>query len=158
MRGRRAHAAPLRGRGRREGFVLAASLLAVLLIAALMAAVFFATTEDTRTAAALGLRQHAFLETESALESAAASLNPATMDSLPVGATSALGSDGPGVVSGVYVTRLDSSVFSLVSDAPSHGSNSAGAGRVGLLVRLSVDANGSITIDRIPERAWSELF
>ncbi|MFN2637715.1 MAG: hypothetical protein ABR585_11865 [Gemmatimonadaceae bacterium] len=140
----------------RPGFVLAASLLALLLIAALVAAVFFATTEETRTGAALELRQRAFLESESSLAGAMVSLARTTIDSLPIGGTTNIGGGGSSSVR-VYLTRLDSTLCWLVADAEAK-SNSAAASRIGLLVRVSSDSNHSIIIDRIPERGWSELF
>jgi hypothetical protein len=58
----------------------------------------------------------------------------------------------------VYITRLDSSLYWLVADAGSTSPNSGVARRIGVVVRAKNGSADSITIDRISERAWSELF
>jgi hypothetical protein len=58
----------------------------------------------------------------------------------------------------VYITRLDSSLFWLVADAGGEISRSGVRRRIGVVVKTSPGADRSITIDRISDRAWSELF
>ena len=156
-RGPASFAESRRTRGR-DGFALPAALLMILLIAALIAGAFSVTMEETRMGAAAGDRQVALLAAESAIETAVTTL-PASVDgSIGVGETMSRPIDGLGVPVVVYVTRLDSSLYWLVADAGSASPNSGIARRIGVVVRAREGADRSITIDRIPERAWSELF
>ena len=141
----------------RKGFAIAASLLAALLIAALVAGVFFAATEETRTTSALTRRQTALTESESALARALATLADGTGGTMTPGSTLTLPADGPGKPV-VYLTRLDSTLFYVVADGSEGGAGNGASRRIGLVVRRVEDAEHSITIDRIPHHAWSELF
>jgi hypothetical protein len=139
----------------RAGFALPAALLMVLLIAALIAGVFNAITEETRIGVATADRQHALLSAESAVE---LTISAFRNDSMRFGETRSRPVEGLGVPVVVFVTRLDSSRFWLVADAGGASPNSGIARRVGVLVRATTRADRSMTIDRISERAWSELF
>ena len=141
-----------------DGFALPAALLAVLLIAALIAAAFSATTEETRMGAAAADRQLALLSAESAVEIAMATLSASPDDSIGVGETRIRPIEGLGVPTMVYVTRLDSSLYWLVADAGSTSPLSGIARRIGVVARATNGPAHSMTIDRIPERGWSELF
>jgi hypothetical protein len=66
--------------------------------------------------------------------------------------------DGLGVPVVVYVTRLDSTMYSIVAEAVSDPSHSGARRRIGVVAQAVRDAQGSIVIDPISERAWSELF
>lgn len=136
------------------GFALPAALLMILLIAALIAGVFSAITEETRIGVATSDRQHALWSAESAVELTIAAFPD---DSMRLGETRSLPVDGLGVPVMVYVTRLDSSRYWLVADGGA-SPNSGIARRVGVVVRATKWADGSLTFDRISERAWSELF
>jgi hypothetical protein len=127
----------------------------VLLIAALIAGVFNAITEETRIGVATADRQHALLSAESAVE---LTISAFRNDSMRFGETRSRPVEGLGVPVVVFVTRLDSSRFWLVADAGGASPNSGIARRVGVLVRATTRADRSMTIDRISERAWSELF
>lgn len=140
------------------GFALPAALLAVLLIAALIAGAFSATTEETRIGAAAADRQTALVSAESAIEIAIATLSASAEDSIGVGETRTFPIGGLGVPASVYVTRLDSLLYWLVADAGSASLDSGVARRIGVVVRATKGSGHSITIDRIPERGWSELF
>ena len=142
----------------RVGFALPASLLMILLIAALVAGVFSAITEETRIGVAAAERQIALLTAESAVELTITSLSAVTGDSIGIGETRSGPVEGLAVPTMVYVTRLDSSRYWVVADAGSASPNSGIARRVGVVVRAARAADGSMTIDRISERAWSELF
>ena len=142
----------------RDGFALPSVLLALLLIAALIAGVFSGATEETRMGAAAAVRQTALVTAESAIESAIASLSSSADESIGVGETryrQIEGLDAPAIV---YITRLDSSLYLLVADAGSPSPGSGIARRIGVVVRAAKGSGHSITIDRISERAWSELF
>jgi Tfp pilus assembly protein PilX len=141
-----------------DGFALPAALLAVLLIAALIAAAFSATTEETRMGAAAADRQLALLSAESAIEVTITALSASPDDSIGVGETRSRPVEGLGVPAVVYVTRLDSSLYWLVADAGSTSSVSGIARRIGVVARATSGPANSMTIDRIPERGWSELF
>jgi type II secretory pathway pseudopilin PulG len=140
------------------GFALPAALLAMLLIAALIAGAFGAVTEETRLAATAAARQHALLGAESAIEIVITTQSAWSGDSISVGESRSQQVDGVEVPVVVYVTRLDSSIYWLVADAGSPALNSGIARRIGVLVRARNGPAGSMIIDRIPERAWLELF
>jgi Tfp pilus assembly protein PilX len=139
------------------GFALPGALLAVLLIAALIAGAFSATTEETRIGAAAADRQRALVSAESAIEIAVTTLSDSA-GSIGVGETTRRSIDGLGVPAVVYVTRLDSALYWLVADAGGIAEGSGVARRIGVVVRATRDSSRSITIDRIRERGWSELF
>jgi Tfp pilus assembly protein PilX len=132
--------------------------LAVLLIAALIAGAFSATNEETRIGSAAAGRQLALLSAESAIERAITELSLAPEDSTSVGETRSNPVVELGVPAVVYVTRLDSSLYWLVAQAGSPSSTSGVTRRIAVVVRVTTKSGHSITIDRIPERAWSELF
>ena len=142
----------------RAGFALMAALLALLLIAALIATAFNATTEETRIGAASADRQHALLSAESAIEIVLEAQTASNADSMAIAGTISRHVDGLEVPVVVYVTRLDSSLYWLVADAGSASVSAGVARRIGVLARVRNDSAGSITIDRIQERGWSELF
>ena len=147
-----------RRRSNASGFALPAALLAVLLIAALIAGAFGAVTEETRMGVAAADRQHALLSAESALEIVIAAQSASPRDSIGVGETRSRQVDGLEVPVVVYVTRLDSSLYWLVADAGDTSSRSGIARRIGIVARATSGPAGSMTIDRIAERGWSELF
>jgi Tfp pilus assembly protein PilX len=132
--------------------------LAVLLIAALIAGAFNAVTEETRIGAAAADRQHALVSAESALEVVVSEQAASPLDSTVPGETRFRVIEGLEVPVVVYVTRLDSSLYWLVADAGASSSRSGIARRIGVVVRATKGPAGSMTIDRISERGWSELF
>jgi Tfp pilus assembly protein PilX len=142
----------------RVGFALPAAMLMILLIAALVAGVFSAITEETRVGVAAAERQLALLSAESAVELTITSLSPVGRDSIRIGETRSGPVEGLAAPTMVYVTRLDSSRYWVVADAGSASPNSGIERRIGVVVRAATAADGSMTIDRISERAWSELF
>jgi Tfp pilus assembly protein PilX len=141
-----------------KGFALPAAVLAVLLIAALIAGAFSATTEETRMGAAAAERQLALVSAESAIESTITELTALSADSIGVGDTRSWPVHGLGAPAVAYVTRLDSSLYWIVADAGDDSRSSGIARRVGVLVRATTGPGNSIAIERVPERAWSELF
>ena len=141
-----------------DGFAIPAVLLAVLVIAALIAGVFGATTEETRIGAAAADRQTALVSAESAIEIAITALSAWPDDSIEVGETRSRQIDEFEVPVIVYATRLDSARYWLVADAGAVAQNSGVARRIGVVVRTTNGSGDSITVDRIPERGWSELF
>jgi type II secretory pathway pseudopilin PulG len=144
--------------GRRDGFALAASLLALLLISALVTAVFFAAAEETRIGTALTRRQLAMSAAESAIEMTIAGWNEDRATPIGVSGTRASAIGGFDVPVVVHVTRFDSTLYWIVADAADSSSGSRVSRRIGVAVRVRTAPDHSITIDRISERWWSELF
>lgn len=137
---------------------LAAVLLVLLLVAALVAGVFSATIEETHIGAAASGRLTALLSAESALEATISALPTAAYDAMEVGETRAREFAGLAAPVVVHVTRLDSSLYWLVADAGELAPASGVARRIGVVVRARGGSGASITIDRIPDRGWAELF
>lgn len=142
----------------REGLALPAVLLALLLVAALIAGVFSATMEEKRIGAAAAERQSALVAAESAIELTIKALSSSVGEPIGVGETRDRRMEGLDAPAVVYITRLDSSLYWLVADAGSSSPNSGIARRIGVLARVISTSEHSITVDRISERAWSELF
>ena len=142
----------------RRGFALAAALLALLLISALTVGVFFAAIEETRVGATSAERQLALSAAESAIETTIAEWNGDSV--VPIGVsgtrTAAVGGMGSSVT--VHITRLDSTLYSIVADASAPSPVSRISRRIGVVVRVLRGVDHSIVIDRISERSWSELF
>jgi hypothetical protein len=143
---------------RRRGFVLAAALLVILLIAALVAGVFVATTEESQLASTSATREQALVAAELALA--------ASMGSWRHGASQQIGvagqqlstiSDGPMRVS-LTMTRLDSTLYSIVAEARSASSHTQAIRRVGVIVSVRISADSSILVVPIEDRWWSELL
>ena len=150
--------AVLKQEPRPEGFALPAVLLALLLIAALIAGAFSATTEETRIGAAAASRQTALMTAESAIETTIGALSSSADDPIGVGETRYRRIEGLAAPVVVYITRLDSSIYWLVADAGRTSPSSGIVRRIGVAVRAANGPGHSIIIDRISERAWSELF
>jgi Tfp pilus assembly protein PilX len=134
------------------------ALLAALLIAALITGAFSATTEETRIGAAAAGRQAALATAESAIELGISTLSFVAGDPMTVGETRQRRIEGLNEAAVVHVTRLDSSLYWIVAEAGSNSSSSGISRRIGVVVRASNVTGHSISIDRISERGWSELF
>jgi len=142
----------------RKGFALVAALLALLLIAALIASVFFAATEDTRISSASAAKEAALSAAESAIELTLRDWATSIGDSIDLEEVRSSTVDGFGVPVGVHVTRLDSTLYAIVAEVRSVSSQWSATRRLGVIVRAHFAPDHSITIDRVPERWWSELF
>ena len=147
----------LLARGARRGFVLVAALLAMVLIAALAASVLFATAEATRAGSAGVIRERALIASESALVTAIS----AGMD-LPAqtgvrGTTShRVDADGWQVI--VYITRLDSATYWVLAEANDLIAGTGTRKRVGLFVKAVHQDGHLVTVDRVSELGWAEVF
>ena len=142
----------------RRGFVLAAALLVLVLIAVLVAGVFFATLEESRIADAARLRDRALLAAEKAIEGAIDGWTDKSGQPIGVGGRElSTITDGSSSVT-LIITRLDSVLFSLVAQARSTSSDRAAMRRIGVIISVRKTADGSIDVDPISERWWSELF
>ena len=142
----------------RKGFALAAALLAVVLIGVLIGGVLFAATEETKVGA-IGLDREIALDAcEAAIATTITDPGLLLPDSIGVEGTISNHSGGPGPEIIVYVTKLDLGLYSILAESvPDLGTN-ARAHRIGVVVRSSVAADGSMTIDPISERPWFEVF
>jgi type II secretory pathway pseudopilin PulG len=141
----------------RKGFALAAAILAVVLIGGLVAGVLFVTTEETRAGEVEADREIALNACDAAIAIIVSGSARNLPDSIGVDATIATRSVGAGPDVIVYTTRLDSRHYWVLAESvPKAGGGSAH--RVGVVVRASVSADGSITIDPISEHPWFELF
>jgi hypothetical protein len=142
----------------RAGFALAAALLAVVLIGALVAGVLFAATEETR-ASSVGVGRAAALNAcESAIAAAITDPGLRLPDSIGVGGAISGHIEGLGPEIIVYITRLDSALYSIVAESVPEAVGAGGRHRVGIVVRSSIDVDHSIAIDPISERPWFGLF
>jgi hypothetical protein len=141
----------------RKGFVLAAALLALLVIAGLVAGAVFAANEGTRMATASAERQLTLAAAESSIEEAVARSDGGWW-TMAIGATDASSQTGYGMPVAVYRTRLDTALFWILADAGPPRSGSGVMARVGVLVRADTIVGGGTSVNRIPERWWSELF
>jgi Tfp pilus assembly protein PilX len=142
----------------RVGFALPAVLLALLLIAALIAGAFNGTTEEKRIGTAAAERHTALVTAESAIELTITAMSSPGDEPISVGETRSRQIEGLEAPVVVYITRLDSSLYWLVADARGISPSAGIARRIGVVVRARNGSEHSITIDRISERAWSELF
>jgi hypothetical protein len=142
----------------RRGFALAAALLAVVLIDALVAGVLFAATEETRSGAVGVEREIALNACESAVAMTITDPGVRLPDSIGVAGTisNRVGGLGPEVV--VHITRLDPALYAIVAESTPEPNTAGGSHRVGIVVRVSIAADRSITIDPISERPWLEGF
>ena len=138
--------------------MLAAALLVVLMIAVLVAGVFMATMEETHIATTSAARERALNAAESALAGVIAGWGDRSVQQIGVaGQQLSTISDGSMPVS-ITVTRLDSTLYSIVAEVRSVSSQSSARRRIGAIVRAHLAPDHSITIDRVPERWWSEFL
>ena len=142
----------------RRGFALAAALLSLMLIAALVASVFFAAMEETKIGSASAAAQLALAAAESAIEVTLADYSNLAGEGIGIGGTRSSMVDGFGTPVSVSVTRLDSTLYWIVADAGSLSSEPSPTKRIGAFVGVHIASDHSITIDRIPDRWWSEVF
>ena len=142
----------------RRGFALAAALLSLMLIAALLAGVFFAAMEETRISGVSGSKQVALSAAESGIEMTIRDWRGTSADPIGVDGTRVSEIDAFGTPVGVSVTRLDSTIYWIVAQAPAVSSESSAMRRIGVIARVKYGLDRSIRIDRIPQRWWSESF
>ena len=143
---------------KRKGFVLATALLVIVLIAALVAGVFVATTEETHIASTSATREQALVAAESALDHEIEGWTQGASQQIGVGGQEfSTVSNRPMPVS-LTITRLDSTLYSIVAEARSPSSHSQAIRRVGVIVSVRNSGNSSILVVPIPQLWWSELL
>lgn len=145
-------------RRNRKGYVLVAALLAIVLIGALAIAALFATNEDTKAGTTGVGRDLALIAAESAI--AMTMTEPGRVLATSIGLVGATSTtiEGFGLPVLVYVTRLDSTMYWIVAETVAEPSHAGARRRIGVVVKAVWGADGSIVIDPISERPWSELF
>ena len=141
-----------------RGFVLVAALIAIVLIGAIAAGVVFATTEDTKAGSAGIARDIALMASESAIAVTLGDPDLTLPDPIGVAGTVSrrLDQDGSTVI--VYITRLDSAIYWIVGDAEPDRAHAGARRRIGVVVNGVKRDDGSIAIDPVSQRYWSELF
>lgn len=158
---RLSRAGPLRygiGSRRRRGFALAAALVATVLISALLASFFFAVIEETRAGAATAESDRALAAAESAIDIALREMEGRLAEDKPAGTVETHQLDVEGLPTLVHATRLDSSLVWLVAVVGVARNPAVETRRIGILARTMRSAPDSITIVRITDRGWSELY
>src|SRR5437763_8484163 len=113
--------------------VLVTAILAVLLMTAILASVFFTTIEHTRAGVATSRREAAIADAEAAIDAAILRLGLADFEAAPIGTAIGVG-DAPEGRTVVYITRLDSTLYSVVADVSPTSSDAAAAIRLGVVV------------------------
>jgi hypothetical protein len=144
----------------KDGFALAAALLAVVLIAVLVTAAFFAASQETHATAAEVLDQQASAYAERAALLTIAAWSCPECDGLAVGSVFIRRPQAdPPLESTVYVTRLDSAVF-LVTGEGGTASSSPNSlkRRVSVVVAITRDSTGASRAARVREQAWSAAY
>jgi Tfp pilus assembly protein PilX len=142
----------------RKGFVLAAALLVVLMIAVLVAGVFLATMEEGHIAATSAAREEALIAAESALADAIAGWSGPATQSIGVAGEELSTISGASMPVSLIVTRLDSTLYSIVAEARTSSSHSQATRRIGVMVSVKTSADHSTVIDPISELWWSEFL
>jgi hypothetical protein len=135
--------------------VLIAALIALVLIAVLITGAFFASGQDLSISRAELRDQQVFSYAEYAVAHAISDWSVADRSRMAVAETQSVArsSDDP-LESTVFVTRLDSALYSVVAEARLTTADAAGLRRrVGLVIWG--DRNPPV---RIPQLGWSELY
>jgi Tfp pilus assembly protein PilX len=144
----------------RAGFVLVAAIVALVLIALLITGAFFASAQDLAVTRAELRDQQAFAYAELALASSLQSWDAASREAMSVGETATIQSNSdPPLESSVFITRLDSALYSIAAEgrmttADAHGLRR----RVGIIVCTVLNGARITPPERVGEQAWSELY
>ena len=142
----------------RRGFVLATALLVVVLIAALVAGVFFATMEESHIARTAAARELTLSAAEAAVGETISNWGDRTGQAIGVSGAELSTFMTAEMTVDVTVTRLDSTLFSIVAHARSLSSTSAARRRIGVVVSAQKVVDQHVVLEPIRERWWSELL
>ena len=143
----------------RKGFLLIATLVALIIIALLITGAFVAGGEDFAVSRAELRDQKTFAYAEFAGGRALSGWDDADRRQMPIPSTTiaAITSDSP-LESTVFVTRLDSALYALVAEARLTSPDGIGVKRrVGMVVTTVRNGARNPPV-RIPQQAWSELY
>ena len=138
--------------------MLAAALLVVVLVASLVAGVFFATMEETHIADTAASRERALHAAESAIDATIRTWRDRSEQPIGVNGADLSTFSESSLSVAVTITRLDSTLYSIVAEAASPSSVSAAKRRIGAVVSIDNAIDDSVLVDPIPERWWSEHF
>lgn len=144
----------------RAGFALVAAIAAIVMIAALVTAILFAAGQETRTSRYAILDNQVLAYAERAASRAIASFDAGMVSDRTTGSVAVytLPRDDR-VESRVFVTRLDSALFLVVSEASVVASDTpALRRRVGIVVQSTRDSLGVDRVSRVSGYAWSALY
>lgn len=142
----------------RKGFVLAAALLVVLMIAVLVAGVFLATMEEGHIARTSEAREQALIAVESALADAISTWTDRAAQPIGVAGEELSTISDTRIPVILLVTRLDSTLYSIVAEARSSSSHSQAIRRIGVIVSVKNGVDNPTGVAPIVERWWSELL
>ena len=142
----------------RRGFILAAALLVVVLIAVLVAGVFFATMEEGHIANSGAARERALSAAEAAIDQEIGNWSNRAGQAIGVAGEQLSTWSSAGMMVDITITRLDSTLYSIVAQARSPSSTSAAMRRIGVVVSTPNSVNDSILVDPIPERWWYDIL
>lgn len=143
----------------RKGFVLIATLVALIIVALLITGAFVAGGEDFAVSRAELRDQQTFAYAEFAAARALSAWNASEAKLMAIGSTINVGStsDSP-LESSVFISRLDSALYSLVAEARlTSADGNRLRRRVGIIVTTMQNGARNPPV-RIPEQAWSELY
>jgi type II secretory pathway pseudopilin PulG len=143
----------------RKGFLLVATLVALIIISLLITGAFVAGGEDFAVSRAELRDQQTFAYAELAGARALSAWSATDRDQMPIASTAvaAVINDSP-LDGTVYVTRLDSALYSVVAEARLTSPNGSGVKRrVGMVVTTVRNGARNPPV-RIPQQAWSELY
>ena len=141
----------------RPGFILVAAIVAVAMIAILVTSVVFASGQEAHAAGARVLDQKVLSFAERGVTEAMADWVCPECYDLAVGQVIIRNpAASPPLESTVFITRLDSAVFLVSSEARFVESGTPRLRRrVSIALRMSRDSLGNITAERIAGDAWT---
>ncbi|HUR00579.1 MAG TPA: hypothetical protein VM166_14090 [Gemmatimonadaceae bacterium] len=144
----------------REGFALAAALMALVLIAVMISGALFAASQETHASEAEMLEARAGAYAELAVLAKIDSWDADVCDALASGAVIIANPPAdPPLESTVYITRLDSAVFLVVGEGRiASGGPSRVRRRIAIAVKIARDAQGARHALRVSEQAWAALY
>jgi Tfp pilus assembly protein PilX len=144
----------------RRGFVLVAAIVALVLIALLITGAFFASAQDLAVTRGELRDQQAFAYAEFALASSLQEWEAVAREAMSVGETVTLQVNTyPPLESNVFITRLDSALYSIVAEGRLTTADANGLRRrVGIVVCTVINGARVSPPERVAEQAWSELY
>ena len=143
-----------------RGFVLIAAIVALVLIALLITGAFFASAQDLAVTRAELRDQQVFASAEYALASSLQTWDAAAREAMSLGETVMLQSNtDPPLQSSVFITRLDSALYSIAAEGRMTTADANGLRRrVAITVCTVLNGARVSPPERVREQAWSELY
>jgi hypothetical protein len=144
----------------RQGFALAAALMALVLIAVMITGALFASSQETHASEAELLEARVAAYAERAVLNKIDAWDAVLCDALAPGAVIITNTPAdPPLESTVYITRLDSAVFLVVGEGRiTSGGPLRVRRRIAIAVRIARDAQGVEHASRVSEQAWTALY